>query len=150
MTGIANHAKEGRLDQFGRSVNSSADAVCGLVESCAQAAYLLGASEPTSVAGRPGLVDIHTINQSAQEIKSACSALTAPKISQPQVLSSATVIAEHTSALCTACRNASEKTNDATTKRQFVQMAKEVANATTDVVKEIKCKLEVKFNMNCL
>ena len=44
MTGIANHAKEGRLDQFGKSVNSSADAVCGLIESCAQAAYLLGVS----------------------------------------------------------------------------------------------------------
>jgi hypothetical protein len=41
MTGIANNAKEGKLDQFGTSVNSAAEAVCGLVESSAQAAYLV-------------------------------------------------------------------------------------------------------------
>jgi len=72
MAGIANHVKDGRLDQFGKSVNSSADAVCRIIESCAQARYLLGASDPTSVAGRPGLVDIHIINEPAHQIKTAC------------------------------------------------------------------------------
>ena len=140
MTGIANYAKEGKLDQFGKSVHLAADAICGLVESSAQAAYLLAAAEPTSVAGKPGLVDIHAINESSQAIKSACQTLSSPKVTQPQVLSSATNIAKHTSSLCTACRVASERTNDATTKRQFVQMAKDVANATASLVREIKGK----------
>ncbi|XP_021951847.1 talin-1 isoform X2 [Folsomia candida] len=138
MTGIANFAKESQLDQFGGSVNAAADAICGLIESTAQSAYLLAASEPTSVAGRPGMVDMHTINQSSQSIKSACQSLSSPKVTQQQVLTSATTIAKHTSALCTSCRVASERTNDSTTKRQFVQMAKDVANATAGLVKEIK------------
>lgn len=138
MTGIANYAKEGRLDQFGGAVQSAADAICGLVESSAQAAYLLAAADPTSVAGRPGLVDMHTINQSTQSIKQACQTLSNQKVSHPQVLQSATTIAKHTSTLCTVCRVASEKTTDPTARRQFVQMAKDVANATASLVKEIK------------
>ena len=139
MTGIANYAKEGRLDQFEIAVNSAADAICGFVESSAQAAYLIGAAaEGTSVAGHLGLVDTHSINQSTQNIKSACQVLSNPKVTQQQVLSAATTIAKHTSSLCNACRTASEKTNDATTKRQFVQMAKEMVNATSALVREIK------------
>jgi talin len=138
MTGIANYAKEGQLDQFGGSVNSAADAICGLIESSAQAAYLLAASEPTSVVGRPGIVDMHTINDSAQNIKAACQILQSSKVNQQQVLTSATTVAKHTSALCTACRVASEKTNDSATRSQFIQMAKDVANATAGLVKDIK------------
>ncbi len=81
---------------------------------------------------------MHTINQSSQSIKTACQTLSSPKVSQQQVLQAATTIAKHTSSLCTACRVASERTNDSTTKRQFVQMAKDVANSTAGLVKEIK------------
>ncbi|CAG7831157.1 unnamed protein product, partial [Allacma fusca] len=138
MTGIANYAKEGRLDLFGESVNSAAEAICGLVESSAQAAYLLAAAEPTSVAGKPGLVDMTSINSSTQNIKSACQVITSSKVTQQQLLSAATTIAKHTSSLCTSCRVASERTNDPSTRRQFVQMAKDVANSTASLVKEIK------------
>lgn len=55
-----------------------------------------------------------------------------------QVLSAATVIAKHTSALCNACRVASSKTANPVAKRHFVQSAKDVANSTANLVKEIK------------
>ena len=55
-----------------------------------------------------------------------------------QVLSAATIVAKHTSALCNACRLASSKTPSAVAKRQFVQSAKEVANTTANLVKSIK------------
>lgn len=55
-----------------------------------------------------------------------------------QVLSAATIIAKHTSALCNACRVASSKTTNPVAKRHFVQSAKEVANSTANLVKEIK------------
>ena len=55
-----------------------------------------------------------------------------------QVLSAATVVAKHTSALCNACRIASGKTNNPVAKRQFVQSAKDVANSTANLVKAIK------------
>merc|ERR1711936_1327498 len=47
-------------------------------------------------------------------------------------------IAKHTSSLCNACRLASSKTNNPVAKRHFVQSAKDVANATAILVKEIK------------
>ncbi|MEQ2161988.1 hypothetical protein GOODEAATRI_015364, partial [Goodea atripinnis] len=55
-----------------------------------------------------------------------------------EVLSAATIVAKHTSALCNACRLASSKTPNPVAKRQFVQSAKEVANTTANLVKSIK------------
>ena len=55
-----------------------------------------------------------------------------------QVLSAATVVAKHTSALCNACRIASSKTDNPVAKRHFVQSAKDVANSTANLVKAIK------------
>lgn len=57
-----------------------------------------------------------------------------------QVLSAATVVAKHTSALCNACRLASSKTANPVAKRHFVQSAKDVANSTASLVKAIKVK----------
>ena len=57
MTGISNHAKAGQLEDFCESVRNFANSVCGLTENAAQAAYLVGISEPGSEPGRPGLVD---------------------------------------------------------------------------------------------
>ena len=48
------------------------------------------------------------------------------------------MIAKHTSSLCNACRLASSKTTNPVAKRQFVQSAKDVANSTAKLVKEIK------------
>ena len=59
-------------------------------------------------------------------------------LSFPKVLSAATIVAKHTSALCNACRLASSKTANPVAKRQFVQSAKEVANSTANLVKSIK------------
>ncbi|XP_061534093.1 talin-2 isoform X2 [Phycodurus eques] len=55
-----------------------------------------------------------------------------------QVLSAATIVAKHTSALCNTCRLASSKTSNPVARRQFVQSAKEVANTTANLVKTIK------------
>uniref|UniRef100_A0A670Z582 Talin 1 n=1 Tax=Pseudonaja textilis TaxID=8673 RepID=A0A670Z582_PSETE len=56
----------------------------------------------------------------------------------PPVLSAATIVAKHTSALCNTCRLASSRTANPVAKRQFVQSAKEVANSTANLVKTIK------------
>ena len=57
-----------------------------------------------------------------------------------QVLAAATVIAKHTSVLCNACKVASSKTSNPVAKRHFVQAAKEVANSTANLVKNIKVR----------
>jgi len=145
MTGIANHAKKSEHEEFGDSVKSVADAICGLVEAAAQSAYLVGVSDPSSVTGRAGLIDQSQFVRAAQAIKQACQVLCNANSGQQQILSSATVIAKHTNVICNSCRQASSATNDQSAKRTFVQSAKEVANATATLVKEIK-NLDSNYN----
>ncbi|KAK3096284.1 hypothetical protein FSP39_025308 [Pinctada imbricata] len=138
MTGITNHAKKGELENFCDSVQGFSGAVCGLTEAASQAAYLVGISDPASEPGRPGLVDQSQFARANQAIQMACQNLVNPASSQQQVLSAATVVAKHTSALCNACRLASSKTANPVAKRHFVQSAKDVANSTANLVKAIK------------
>lgn len=70
----------------------------------------------------------------------ACQNLLNPASNQQQVLAAATVIAKHTSVLCNACKVASSKTSNPVAKRHFVQAAKEVANSTANLVKNIKVR----------
>ncbi|XP_071942853.1 talin-1-like isoform X3 [Antedon mediterranea] len=138
MAGITRNAKDGQLEEFGKSVQSAGDAVCGLAEAAAQSAYLVGISDPSSVAGRPGLVDQTQFARAYEAIQGACNSLLNPTSNQQQVLSAATEVAKHTSALCNICRLASSKTSNPVAKKHFVQSAKDVANNTANLVKSIK------------
>ncbi|KAM4707766.1 talin-1 isoform 1-T1 [Discoglossus pictus] len=145
MTGISQNAKTSNLPEFGESVSAASKALCGLTEAAAQAAYLVGVSDPNSRAGQQGLVDPTQFARANQAIQMACQNLGDPACTQSQVLSAATIVAKHTSALCNACRLASTHTSNPVAKRQFVQSAKEVANSTANLVKTIKA-LDGAFN----
>uniref|UniRef100_A0ABM5EYZ9 Talin-2 n=1 Tax=Pogona vitticeps TaxID=103695 RepID=A0ABM5EYZ9_9SAUR len=138
MAGISQNAKTGDLPVFGECVGVASKALCGLTEAAAQAAYLVGISDPNSQAGQQGLVDPIQFARANQAIQMACQNLVDPTSSPSQVLSAATIVAKHTSALCNACRLASSKTANPVAKRHFVQSAKEVANSTANLVKTIK------------
>ncbi|XP_072880934.1 talin-2 [Hemitrygon akajei] len=138
MAGISQKAKTGDLPAFGDSVGIASKALCGLTEAAAQAGYLVGISDPNSQAGHQGLVDPIQFARANQAIQMACQNLVDPASSPSQVLSAATIVAKHTSALCNACRIASSKTANPVAKRHFVQSAKEVANSTANLVKTIK------------
>ncbi|KAM9183227.1 talin-2 isoform 2-T2 [Dugong dugon] len=138
MAGISQNAKTGDLPAFGECVGVASKALCGLTEAAAQAAYLVGISDPNSQAGHQGLVDPIQFARANQAIQMACQNLVDPASSPSQVLSAATIVAKHTSALCNACRIASSKTANPVAKRHFVQSAKEVANSTANLVKTIK------------
>uniref|UniRef100_A0A8C5KZ10 Talin 2 n=1 Tax=Jaculus jaculus TaxID=51337 RepID=A0A8C5KZ10_JACJA len=138
MAGISQNAKNGDLPAFGECVGIASKALCGLTEAAAQAAYLVGISDPNSQAGHQGLVDPIQFARANQAIQMACQNLVDPGSSPSQVLSAATIVAKHTSALCNACRIASSKTANPVAKRHFVQSAKEVANSTANLVKTIK------------
>uniref|UniRef100_H3ANX1 Talin 1 n=1 Tax=Latimeria chalumnae TaxID=7897 RepID=H3ANX1_LATCH len=145
MAGISHNAKNSNLPEFGDSISSASKALCGLTEACLEAAYLVGVSDPNSHAGQRGLVDPAHFARANQAIQMACQNLVDPACTQSQVLSAATIVAKHTSALCNACRLASSKTSNPVAKRQFVQSAKEVANSTANLVKTIKA-LDGAFN----
>uniref|UniRef100_A0A1A7XNS5 Talin 2 n=2 Tax=Iconisemion striatum TaxID=60296 RepID=A0A1A7XNS5_9TELE len=138
MAGISQNCKTGDVSAFGDSVGSASKALCGLTEAAGQASYLVGVSDPNSQAGHQGLVDPIQFAKANQAIQMACQNLVDPQSSPSQVLSAATIVAKHTSALCNACRLASSKTTNPVAKRHFVQSAKEVANTTANLVKTIK------------
>jgi len=135
---ITTHAKKGDHEQFGKAVENTSLAVCQLTEAASQAAYLVGIADPSSTAATPGLVDQNQFARASQAISMACQNLLKPSSTQQQVLAAATVIAKHTSVLCNACKVASSKTSNPVAKRHFVQAAKEVANSTANLVKNIK------------
>ncbi|XP_023799737.1 talin-1 isoform X2 [Cyanistes caeruleus] len=145
MAGISQNAKNSKLPEFGDSISAASKALCGLTEAAAQAAYLVGVSDPNSQAGQQGLVDPTQFARANQAIQMACQNLVDPACTQSQVLSAATIVAKHTSALCNTCRLASSRTANPVAKRQFVQSAKEVANSTANLVKTIKA-LDGEFN----
>ncbi|KAG7280055.1 hypothetical protein CRUP_030511 [Coryphaenoides rupestris] len=138
MAGISQHCKTGDVSAFGESVGVASKALCGLTEAGGQASYLVGVSDPNSHSGHEGLVDPIQFARANQAIQMACQNLVDPASSPSQVLSAATIVAKHTSALCNACRLASSKTSNPVARRQFVQSAKEVANTTANLVKTIK------------
>ncbi|KAM9861436.1 talin-2 [Aulostomus maculatus] len=138
MAGISQNCKMGDVSSFGECVGSASKALCGLTEAAGQASYLVGVSDPNSQAGHQGLVDPIQFAKANQAIQMACQNLVDPDSSPSQVLSAATIVAKHTSALCNACRLASSKTTNPVAKRHFVQSAKEVANSTANLVKTIK------------
>ncbi|XP_035011916.1 talin-2 isoform X4 [Hippoglossus stenolepis] len=138
MAGISQHCKTGDVVAFGESVGVASKALCGLTEAAGQASYLVGVSDPNSQSGHEGLVDPIQFARAHQAIQMACQNLVDPASSPSQVLSAATIVAKHTSALCNACRLASSKTSNPVARRQFVQSAKEVANTTANLVKTIK------------
>ncbi|KAM3870442.1 talin-2 [Diretmus argenteus] len=138
MAGISQHCKTADVSAFGESVSVASKALCGLTEAAGQASYLVGVSDPNSQSGHEGLVDPIQFARANQAIHMACQNLVDPASSPSQVLSAATIVAKHTSALCNACRLASSKTSNPVARRQFVQSAKEVANTTANLVKTIK------------
>ncbi|KAM6950661.1 talin-2 [Lycodopsis pacificus] len=138
MAGISQNCKTGDVPAFGNCVGSASKALCGLTEAAGQASYLVGVSDPNSQAGHQGLVDPIQFAKANQAIQMACQNLVDPGSSPSQVLSAATIVAKHTSALCNACRLASSRTTNPVAKRHFVQSAKEVANSTANLVKTIK------------
>uniref|UniRef100_A0A3P8VSG0 Talin 2a n=1 Tax=Cynoglossus semilaevis TaxID=244447 RepID=A0A3P8VSG0_CYNSE len=138
MAGISQNCKTGDVSAFGDCVGSASKALCGLTEAAGQASYLVGVSDPNSQAGHQGLVDPIQFAKANQAIQMACQNLVDPDSSPSQVLSAATIVAKHTSALCNACRLASSRATNPVAKRHFVQSAKEVANSTANLVKTIK------------
>jgi len=55
-----------------------------------------------------------------------------------KMLTSLQTIAKQTALICNTCRSASERSENASVKRNFVQLAKDIANGTAAVVHAVK------------
>ncbi|XP_017861648.1 PREDICTED: talin-2 isoform X3 [Drosophila arizonae] len=135
---MINNAKQSQHVEFSQSVNNVNESIQGLMESSSQAAYLIGVSHPSSVAGRPGIIDEAQLTWAYQGIRQHCDIVSSAQSGKPQMISALTVIAKHTSYLCSICRQASMNTNNPVAKNEFIVLAKQVATATSDLVQDIK------------
>lgn len=135
---MINNAKQSQHVEFGHSVNSVSESIHGLIESSAQAAYLIGVSHPSSISGRPGIIDQAQLTRAYQGIRQHCDTVSSPHSTKQEKISALTVIAKHTSYLCTICRQASMNTTNPVAKNEFIIGAKHVANATSYLVQEVK------------
>ncbi|GAB0095550.1 talin-1 [Sergentomyia squamirostris] len=135
---MINNAKGSQYVEFGHSVNMVAESMRGVIEATCQAAYLVGISDPTSVAGRPGLVEQTQLQRVTQAIDQHCQVLCNPDATREQLISSLTTIAKQTTILCNISRTASTNTSNPVAKQQFIYAAKDVATATSALVQKSK------------
>lgn len=138
ISGMINNAKQSHHVDFGHSVNQVSESIRGLIEASTQAAYLIGISHPTSATGRPGIIDQSQLARAYQGIRQNCDIVSSPNTTKQQKITALTIIAKHTSFLCTVCRRASLNTTNPVAKNEFIEEAKLIANTTADLVQEVK------------
>ncbi|KAJ3121843.1 Talin-1 [Nowakowskiella sp. JEL0407] len=110
-----------------------------ITESNSRAAYLVGLSDPMSVAATPGAIDQIFFSTVGREIKDACVRLVDPENSPARILESANLIAKLTSSICTACKVAGQNPAiNSVARQQFIASTKDVASKTAVLVNDIK------------
>ncbi|KAL6731024.1 hypothetical protein Aduo_001938 [Ancylostoma duodenale] len=157
MTGIARNAKAVDTRALCTSVRQSADAVCSLAESASQAAYLIGIAHPKSVRGETAIIDASRVRRSGMLVRQVCERIEQQNYTQEQIidvshtvdlctgptrfmppLQDATVVAKHTSNLANMCREASEKSQNVSVKKEFINCAGKVAAGTAKLITAVK------------
>ncbi|VDO81300.1 unnamed protein product [Heligmosomoides polygyrus] len=138
MTGIARNAKAMDTRALCTNVRQSADAVCSLAESASQAAYLIGIAHPKSVRGETPIIDANRVRRSGLLVRQVCERIEQQNYTQKQIIDDATVVAKHTSNLANMCREASEKSQNVSVKKEFINCAGKVAACTADLITAVK------------
>lgn len=138
ISDMCNNAKQSQYVEFGHSVNQVSESIRVLIESAAQAGYLIGVSHPTSSSGRPGVIDHTQLSRAYQGIRHNCDIVSSSNTTKQQKITALTAVAKQTSYLCTVCRHASLSTANPLAKNEFIEGAKLVANTTADLVQVVK------------
>ncbi len=76
MTGIANSCKNpSEPKEFIKSIKETSKSICGLVETAAHSAYIIGISDVESKQGRPAILDTSHFINCSQRIQDTCASL---------------------------------------------------------------------------
>ena len=138
MTGMYQHARDGNPDDFNTEVDRASNTLVQLGDDANQAAYIVGISDPKSIPGREGLLNQAEFNQSSTAIITAIRDIQDEQVSQEKLVQAVTVVAKQTGTLCKLCSAAKERAQKPEQRKQFMQAAKDLANATTKLVDKIK------------
>lgn len=110
------------------AIRSTTVSVCDLIERSAHAAYLIGAADPSSIAGKPALVNLTELQDKHNQIEQACKQLTLRENEGPAIIDAAGKIAKYTSEICKLDKSvhafANTRDNPALSKCQFLMKFK--------------------------
>ncbi|KAJ3091552.1 Talin-1, partial [Quaeritorhiza haematococci] len=127
------------LGRVAGKVLDAANIVAGIADVSTRAAYLIGISDPSSVAATPGSVDRTAFVQAGNQIKEACRDMLDPKNTAKEVLEKTALIAKDTSTLMNVCKAAGANPAVSPSARlQFVASSKELAAKTSTLANSIK------------
>ncbi|EGD80615.1 Tln1 protein [Salpingoeca rosetta] len=136
---VAGHCKNRDTDRFNSALQHATDAVVGLCEDAAQAAYLVAVSDVSSSGGSGGgALDQAGVIRSKEAIEHACATLVSCTSSQQEVMAAAKRIATDTTSLCHLCRAAAEQTTNPVVSQQLVEVSTAISGATRDVIANAK------------
>ncbi|KCV69929.1 hypothetical protein H696_03395 [Fonticula alba] len=122
----------------GTHITKMGDSMLDVVDAAVRALYLIGVADPGSTEARRQVISAEQVSLSVKEVQNACGRLRDPATVGADIMAAATAIAQHTSALCNACKAASVATSDPEAKQQFLGSAKAIATATGALVADIK------------
>ncbi|CAD5205405.1 unnamed protein product [Bursaphelenchus okinawaensis] len=143
LSGMAHHARHGNGDELYTAVHQAGEAVCGLAENAVQSAYLIGAGHPQSVGGRPALFDTDRLSRNLFAIQAITEKIANGQVDTPDLVAEMQSIASHASNVAQICRDATERTNSSTTKKQFTNCARDITDITSKLIAGVK-KLQAK------
>lgn len=148
ITGLTAASRGGNIKRIGQVVVELAQAIKDITDGNIQAAYLIGISDPSSVAATSRVINQSQFIEGVNEIKVACKTLTQEDCSNEAIMEAAGIIAKYTAALCNTSKEAGQKSNiNYTSKTKFLNSAREIATYTAALVKSIK-ELSVSNNEN--
>ncbi|TPX50472.1 hypothetical protein SeLEV6574_g00877 [Synchytrium endobioticum] len=132
-------ARSGDGSNFAASVTESGDLIASITEANCRAVCLIGLADPSSVAATVGSVDSSVFTKTAADLKVAFDKLLNPANTQQAVVEHAALVAQHTAALCNACKRCgADPAVGALARQRFAKEAREVAAITQDLVQNIK------------
>lgn len=133
MRGLYSNAKEQNSEAFNNEVERTSSTLVKLTEEACAAAYIVGVSDRRSLPGTDGLVDQAKFQRASEAIKGAVTQL-GPNSSQENLMAAVTTVAKQTTNLCQMCSSAADKTTRPEQRNQFKQGARELGQATTELV----------------
>ena len=126
VTEIPTKAQSGDMESVGALAIDSGKKVSDVTEAAMHAAYLIGASDPSSTPAKPGVIDQSKVQQkvfaAAENVNLMMS------VSEPgTIVNAAAELKNIAQDLCTMCNTASAATSDPATKQAFMESRKNIA-----------------------
>ena len=139
---VSLHAKSGDVPSFIEAVRNFQSSLSGLSINSVQSFHNMPSPVVgTQASGTAGLsASIDRLIQAQNNIMEACDPLLTGKEppSHDDLVNIAGKVAAQTKSICDTCKNAVGRSSDVNLRRQYVELAKEVATATTQLVQTIK------------